>query len=102
MREMKERFALRATSFGFEDYVETKVSLPMPVASCPRTRASRLIRREQNLDFRPSIVLRTCFRGNDDSARTYFLIEFPKQAVGFGLNSKPETRNPKQGGFLWP
>ena len=91
---MKERFELRATSFEFEDYIETKGSLPMPVASCPRTQASRLIRRAQNLDSR--------FRGNDDSARTYFLIEFPKQAVGFGLNSKPETRNPKQGGFLWP
>ena len=38
------------------------------------------------------------FRGNDDSGRTEFFIEFVRQDAGFGFNSKPETRNPKREG----
>ena len=89
-------FEFRVLGFGFISYYERKTSPSTAVSSCPRRRASRLIHEAVSTESLDSRV-----RGNDNSGRSNFIIEFVRKNSAFGLNSKPETRNPKLGGGLW-
>jgi hypothetical protein len=97
MREMMHKsFEFRVSSFGFTNHYERKASPFTAVSSFPRTRESRLIWEATTTE---RLVSR--YRGNDDSGRSEFFVEFVKQNTDFGFDTKPETRNPKQGGKQW-